>query len=103
MGDVLDYLWEDFFLLVRVNVFYIFIVFIDGCVWDKVDELVECFCDMGVYIIVVGVGDVDYKELEEIVSDFDDENVFMISFDLIVNFVGFIFEDVCKGEKYFYC
>lgn len=62
------------------------------------DDYVEVFCDIGVYIIFVGVGNVDYWEFEEIVSKFVDENVFMVSFDLVVSFVSFILEDVCKGE-----
>lgn len=77
---------------------YIFIVFMDGWVNDDVDDYVEVFCDIGVYIIFVGVGNVDYWEFEEIVSKFVDENVFMVSFDLVVSFVSFILEDVCKGE-----
>lgn len=102
-GDALDRLREDLFPLARANVPHILIVLTDGRARDKVDEPAERLRGMGVHIIAVGVGDADYKELEEIASDPDDENVFTTSFDSIVNLAGSILEDVCKGEKYFHC
>jgi len=101
-GDALDRLKTELFPLARSDVPHILIVLTDGQARDKVKDPAERLHDMGVHIIAVGVGDADFKELEDIASDPDDENVFTTSFDSIVNLAGSILEDVCKGEKYFY-
>jgi len=101
-GDALDRLRTDLFPHARSDVPHILIVLTDGEARDKVKYPAERLHDMGVHIIAVGVGDADYKELEEIASGPDDENVFTTNFDSIVNLAGSIHEDVCKGEKYCY-
>lgn len=102
-GDALNHLRTDLFPLARADVPHILIVLTDGRARDKVKDPAKRLHDMGVHIIAVGVGDADYKELEEIASDPDDENVFTTSFDSIVNLAGSILEDVCKGEQCIYC
>ena len=102
-GDALDRLRRYLFPLARADIPHILIVLTDGRARDKVEDPAEHLRDMGVHIIAVGVGDADYKELEDIASDPDDENVFTTSFDSIVNLAGSILEDVCKGEKCIYC
>ena len=99
-GDALNRLRTELFPLARVDVPRILIVLTDGRALDKVDDPAKRLRDMGVHIIAVGVGDADDKELKEIASDPDDENVFATSFDSIIGLAGSILEDVCKGEKY---
>ena len=98
-GDALNRLRTELFPVARTGVPHILIVLTDGRAQDQVDDPSRRLRDMGVHIIAVGVGDADNKELEEIASDPDDENVFTTSFDSIVNLAGSILEDVCKGEK----
>ena len=102
-GDALDRLRRYLFPLARTDVSHTLIVLTDGRARDKVEDPAERLRDMGVHIIAVGVGDADYKELEDIASGPDDENVFTTSFDSILNLAGSILEDVCKGERYIYC
>lgn len=99
-GDALNRLRTELFPLARVDVPRILIVLTDGRARDKVDDPAKRLRDMGVHIIAVGVGDADDKELKEIASDPDDENVFTTSFESIIDLAGSILEDVCKGEKY---
>ena len=102
-GDALERVRKELFPRARADVPHILIVLTDGRAQDKVDNPAERLHDTGVHIIAVGVGDADDKELKEIASDPDDENVFTTSFDSIVNLAGSILEDVCRGEKYIYC
>lgn len=67
--------------VVREDVFKIVVVLIDGLFKDSVVGLFCVFWDMGVIIIIVGVGCCFYKfELNEMVMDFDKDYVFEVKF-----------------------
>ena len=99
-ADALTRLRTELFPLARPGVPHILIVLTDGRAHDNVTLPAQHLRDLGVHIISVGVGYVDYKELGEIATDPDNENVFTASFDSVVSLTGSILEDVCKGEQY---
>lgn len=101
-GEALTRLRTDLFPLARSGISHVLIVLTDGRAHDGVASPAQQLRDAGVHIISVGVGDADYKELKEIASDPDSENVFTSSFDSVVNLAGSILEDVCKGEEHLY-
>lgn len=52
--------------------------------------LLKSLCDEGVYIILVGVGNVVYSEFVDMVFEFDNENIYKVMFDFFSNIFGIL-------------